>query len=253
MQRLKDKTIVVIGGGGIGDGLAARYAREGARVVLGDLDGDAARAAAKRIADEGGSIEGRQLDASDGNAIGEFFRTMADAGGIDGVHLNFADFRAAHPRMDLLSLPVEAFDAQHIVNERGTFLCARHAVPLLVERGGGSIVFTGSGAAATAGPSGFAYGMAKAATSVLMRHIAHRWGADLVRANVIQCGMVLHERLRAVAGPDIERRSLASQAYKGRVSGPEEIAALGALLMSDEGATITGQVIAIDGGSTMRS
>ncbi|AIT80557.1 SDR family NAD(P)-dependent oxidoreductase [Novosphingobium pentaromativorans] len=250
MKRLAGKAIAIIGAGGIGDALAQRFVSEGADVLLGDRDSAAARAGAQRA---GSNCSAMSVNAADEDSVAAFFGWAREMwGGLDGAHLNFADFSAAHPDQDLLTLSVDAFDRQGDTNIRGTFLCARAAVPLLLDRGGGTMLITGSGAAAKPDKSGFGYGMSKAAGNVLMRHIAYRYGAQGVRANVIQCGMVLHERLLANARPDFAERALAGQVCKTRVTRPEDVAAMSAMLMSDEGATISGQVIAIDGGSTMR-
>jgi NAD(P)-dependent dehydrogenase (short-subunit alcohol dehydrogenase family) len=167
--------------------------------------------------------------------------------------VNFASFAGAHPDLDVLGLPLDVWDTQARLNERGALLNTRAALPLLLERGGGAIVYTGSGAALRPDFGGFAYAMSKAATHALMRHVALRFGPEGLRANVIAPGYVLHDGLRASAAEGLQSRALSFAAYKRRVTKPEDIAALATLLMADEGATITGQVLAVDGGATMRA
>jgi NAD(P)-dependent dehydrogenase (short-subunit alcohol dehydrogenase family) len=141
----------------------------------------------------------------------------------------------------------------HIIhyNQRGFFLCTRYAVPELVKRGGGAMLYTSSGAAHAGEPVRPAYAMAKSALHALARHVASHWGKDGIRANVIAPGVVLHPKLEAAAGPQLAEWAI--QQVKGtRLGVPLDIAAMAALLLSDEGGFITGQVISVDGGSTMR-
>lgn len=251
--RLKDRTIVVAGGGGIGDGLARHYAGEGASVVLGDLNGDAARGVADAIVASGGQAVGTHLDgADDGSvrAIVELANTTY--GGLDGFHANFASFLDGESNADAVNLPLEVYDEVMRVNARGFLLCTRHAVPAMIARGGGAIVYTSSGAAHMPEAVRAAYAMSKSAIHALMRHVATTFGAQGVRANAIAPGVVRHARFDAVMDPDVVR-AMSARIPVGRLGEARDIAAMGALLMSDEGSFITGQVLSVDGGGSMRS
>jgi NAD(P)-dependent dehydrogenase (short-subunit alcohol dehydrogenase family) len=120
----------------------------------------------------------------------------------------------------------------------------------MLRRGGGCILFTSSGSAHNADPTRVAYGMSKASLHSLARHVAMRWGKENIRSNVIAPGVTLHPRLEQAA-PELKEWAL--KRVPGPYLGtPEDIAALAALLMSSEGRYITGQVISVDGGGTMR-
>jgi NAD(P)-dependent dehydrogenase (short-subunit alcohol dehydrogenase family) len=251
MKRLTDKVIVVAGAGGIGNELAHRYASEGARVVLGDCDVIAARKVADSIAAVGGQIRAVELDGGDDASVKALVDVAVSVfGGLDGFHANYASFRDGQVVANAVDLPLDVFDEVMRINMRGFLLCTRHAVPAMIARGGGSIIYTSSGAAYVPATWRVAYGMSKAAIHALMRHVALTWGPSNIRANVIAPGMILHEKLLA-GSATIAERSLKDQAFKGRTGEPADIAAMGALLMSTEGAFISGEVINVNGGSTM--
>lgn len=251
--RLSGKVIVVAGGaGGIGSGLSRRYAEEGAAVVIGDLDGAAAMALAEDISGAGGTAIGAELDGGDEDSI----RAAVDLavsrfGGLDGLHANYASFRDGESGEDILGLPMDIFDEVMRVNARGFVLCSRAAIPAMLKRGGGSIVYTTSGAAFMGETVRLAYAMSKLAAHALVRHVANRFGRDGIRANAIAPGVVSHERFAAVVDPDVVR-AMAERIPVGRLGQPEDIAAMGALLMADEGSFISGQVLSVDGGVSMR-
>ncbi len=251
--RLAGKVIIVAGGGGIGDALAQRYAQEGATVVLGDLDGDRAMQTASEITQSGGKAIGTRLDGADDASVGEILALpVANFGGLDGFHANFGYFRDGEISANILDLPLEVFDDTMRINLRGYVLCTRHAVPQLIKRGGGSIVYTSSGAAHSGEPIRAAYGISKTAGHSLMRHVASAFGYAKVRANSIAPGVIMHPRLDGKVPPGFHEWAESKLILKGRLGRPEDIAALGALLMSDDGSFITGQVISADGGSSMR-
>ena len=252
MRRLEGKVIVVAGGGGIGDELARRYAAEGASVVLGDIDGDAAGKVANEIIADGGSAIGTALDGADDTSIKAAVElALSRFGGLDGFRANYASFRDGESGEDVLGLPLEIYDEVMHVNARGFLLCTRHAIPAMLARGGGSIVYTTSGAAFSGEPLRVAYAMSKLAVHALMRHVANRFGRDGIRANAIAPGVISHPRFEAVIPPEMAKE-FADRTTIGRLGRPTDIAAMGALLMSDEGSFITGQVLSVDGGNSMR-
>lgn len=252
LDRLKGKVIVVAGAGGIGNELARRYAAEGAAVVLGDIDATVAKTVAEEIAAAGGTAIGIKLDgADDGSVKAAVDLAVTKFGGLDGFHANFASLSDGTGGEDVLNLPLMTYDEEMRVNARGFLLCTRHAVPAMLARGGGSMVYTSSGAAFIGEPVRVAYAMSKAAGHALMRHVANRFGRDGIRANVIAPGVIVHKRFEEVIPPDVAEEMRAMTAI-GRLGRPVDIAAMGALLMSDEGSFITGQVISVDGGTVMR-
>jgi NAD(P)-dependent dehydrogenase (short-subunit alcohol dehydrogenase family) len=251
MGRLGSKVILVAGGGSIGGGLARKFAEEGAAVVLGDVNLDNARAIVADIEKDGGKAVATHLDGADEAsakaAVGLAVKTY---GALDGMHANFASFVDANDQVDVLGISVEAYNETMDVNARGYLFCTRAALPEILKRGGGSIVYTSSAAGHIGEPGRVAYGMSKAAVNALMRHVARRFGPEGVRANCIAPGLILNVLWDADTIAYLEpEKALRSIKRPGE---PIDIAAMSALLMSDEGSFITGQVISVDGGRSMR-
>ncbi|MFM6831434.1 MAG: SDR family NAD(P)-dependent oxidoreductase [Novosphingobium sp.] len=250
---LSGKTILIAGAGGIGNGLAIRYAAEGANVVLGDLDLATAQQAVEQIAAEGGKAIATTLDGADERSIAAAVQLCLETyGGIDGLHCNFACMADGDPTVDILGLPLDIYDETMRVNARGFYLCTRAVLPHLIARGGGSILYTSSSGANVGAPAYVSYAMSKSAGQALMRHVAVRFGAQGIRANTLAPALTLHSRIEHLVPPQMTDMAKAAAALKSRVGRPNDLAAMGALLMSDDGSYITGQVISIDGGTTMR-
>jgi NAD(P)-dependent dehydrogenase (short-subunit alcohol dehydrogenase family) len=256
MTKLQGKVILVAGGGGLGDWLARRYAQEGACVVLGHNHLDAAQAVAKEVEAAGGTMCAAHLDGTDeGSIVAAVAMATEKYGGLDGLHANFAALSQAKADTDVINTPLDVVEITMRVNLFGYFLCTRHALPAIIARGGGAVVYTSSIGAHTAEPTQVAYGMSKAAGHALMRHVAGKYGAQGVRANSITPGVIKTEKWAALPATTVaylEKIALDRAAIKSGVVTPDHIAALGALLMSDDGQFITGQVLSVDGGMTMR-
>lgn len=254
MRRLEGKVILVAGAGGIGAGLASRYAAEGAKVVLGDINKEAADAIVAHINQSGGEALAVQLDGADEQSANDAVATCVSTyGGLDGLHANFASLADSNPEHGILELPLEIFDDVQRVNARGFYLCSRAAIPAMLKRGGGSIVYTSSAAAYGAGAGQVAYSMSKSAVHALMRHVANRFGPQGIRANTIAPALTFAAEVEPHLPAQLIEWAKAGAAIKSRIGRPEDIAAMGALLLSDEGGYITGQVISVDGGTVMRA
>ena len=255
MRGLDGKVIVVTGAaGGIGAATSARLAAEGATVVLTDVDTDVARAAAKEIVAGGGRAEALRLDIGDAAMVAEVIDGVADRHGrLDGLHNNAADLSEANLGRDgdLLEVPMEVWQRTLDVSLTGTMMCCRAAVPHLLAAGGGSIVNTSSDAAYLGEPRFAAYSVAKLGMLALTRHIASRWGKDGVRCNAITPGLVLTDAAAVLVGQDWADHQLAIT-RSTRLGRPADIAAMVALLMSEDGEWINGQTYAVNGGTTIR-
>jgi NAD(P)-dependent dehydrogenase (short-subunit alcohol dehydrogenase family) len=253
MKRLQDRVILVAGAGAIGNELARRYASEGASVALGDIDLNGASKTVDEISREGGRAVAVHLDGANETSIEAALGVCRESfGGLDGLHVNFADFEDNVADIGVLELSLEKFDRLMQVNMRGHFLCTRYALPEIIARGGGAILYTSSIAAYIAGKQRVGYAMAKSAVLALMRHVASRHGPDGVRANAIAPGFIKRPDQDDVFTPEVIDRAAGMAMIKSRIGEPRDIASLSALLMSDEGSYITGQTIAVDGGVTFR-
>jgi NAD(P)-dependent dehydrogenase (short-subunit alcohol dehydrogenase family) len=155
MRGLDGKIMIVAGGaGGIGAATSMRLAQEGAAVLVADLDGTDAERVVERIRNDGGRATASEFDISDEDSVNSVFESVLQTyNGLDGVHVNAADLVAIASDTDVVDIDLAVFDRTIAVNLRGHLLVARRAIPLLIERGGGALTYTSSGAAFAGGAS----------------------------------------------------------------------------------------------------
>lgn len=253
MQRLTNKVIIVAGGGsGIGAATAMRLAQEGATVVVGDLASDNAATVADRINTNGGRALGVQFDISEEASVAALVGAAVDAfGGLDAFHANAADMGAIMRDTNAVDVSLDIFDRTIAVNLRGYLLCTRYAIPALLRRGGGAMVYTTSAAAFLGEPERVCYSISKSGIHALMHHVASAWGKQGIRANAVAPGLVLTENIRDYM-PAQFKADVLGLGRSPRLGEVKDIAAAVALLVSDDGEWINGQVISVDGGATLR-
>jgi NAD(P)-dependent dehydrogenase (short-subunit alcohol dehydrogenase family) len=255
MRGLQDKVAVGAGGGGgIGTATSLRLGEEGASVVVGDVNEQAAKDVADRIAAGGGKAIAVQFDVADDDSVAALVASAVDAfGGIDLCHANAADLSVPviMGDTDALDIDLDIWDRTMQVNLRGFLLCTRHVIPELVRRCGGAIVYTSSAAAFVGEPARPAYAAAKSGVNALMRHVASKWGKQRVRANAIAPGLVIADEMSEVIPQELQQRTLKGT-RSWRLGHPRDIAAMVAFLLSDDGEWVNGQVISVDGGVTLR-
>jgi NAD(P)-dependent dehydrogenase (short-subunit alcohol dehydrogenase family) len=255
MRGLENKVAVVAGGaGGIGTATSLRLAQEGVSVVVGDLNHDAALDVAGQITGAGGRAVGVGVDISDERSVGEMVALAVDSfGGLDILHANAADLSAGTLARDsnALDVPLDAFDRTIAVNLRGHLLCTRAAIPEILKRGGGALVYTSSGAAFMGEPERPSYAMSKSGLNALVRHVASKWGRKHVRANAVAPGLILTDGPRSVLSEEFMKMALRGT-RSWRLGEPEDIAAMVAFLASSDGEWINGQVLSVDGGASLR-
>ena len=253
VRRLEGKVAIVAGGAtGIGAASARRLGSEGASVVIGDINLESARRVAAEIAGEGGNAIAIHCDIGDENSVAAMVKAAVDNyGGLDLIHINAADLSIIGQDFDVLAVSMRIFDRTIEIDLRGHVLCTRAALPELLRRGGGAIVYTSSGAAHSAEPTRVSYAVAKAGLHALMRHVATRWGRENIRANVVAPGLVLSETALANLN-EAQLAGALAMAPTTRLGKPQDLAATVAFLMSADGEWINGQVISVDGGATMK-
>lgn len=250
-ERLKDRVVMVAGAStGIGRATALRLAAEGARLVVGSPphEQDLLDTLAAEIEARGGEALALAFDAADDSSMAAFVEGgVSRFGGIDAFHANFADLSIVHQDSDAVAVSDEIFDRMIDVNLKGMLRATRYAIPRLVERGGGAMIYTSSGAAIQGAPDMPSYAISKSGLHGLMRHVASRWGKDNVRANAILPGFVVTPEKAHLVPREIAERFL-STCRSPRLGKPEDIAAMVALLASSDGEWINGQCITVDGG-----
>lgn len=253
-RRLQGKAAVVAGAStGIGRATALRLAGEGARLLVGSPASESALidSLVEEITSAGGEAYGMGFDATDDASIAAFIsEAVKRLGKIDAVHANFADLRVIFDDSDAVSVSEEVIDRTLDVNLKGMIRITRHAVPRLLEGGGGAMIYTSSSAAIVGEPTRPCYAIAKSGINALVRHCASRWGREGLRANAVMPGLVITPEKRSTMPSDLQQQVLAT-GRSTRLGEPEDIAAMVALLASSDGAWINGQSIAVDGGSTV--
>jgi NAD(P)-dependent dehydrogenase (short-subunit alcohol dehydrogenase family) len=253
MRGLKGKIAVVAGAAtGIGAATAIRLAQEGMAVVVGDLNEKGAAAVASQIVSDGGRALPVGFDISDDASVRNLVEiAVRTYGGLDLMHANAFDSSAYARDTDALGVPLEIFDRTIAVDLRGYLLCTRHAIPELLKRAGGAMVYTSSGLAYVPDAEHVSYCVAKAGILQLMRHVAVRWGKQGIRSNVIAPGFIMTAAAAALV-PESEKAEILKAIPSTRHGKAEDIAAMVAMLASDDGQWINGQILSVDGGITMR-
>jgi NAD(P)-dependent dehydrogenase (short-subunit alcohol dehydrogenase family) len=247
--RVAGKVALVTGGAsGIGAATARRLAREGAKVVIVDLDAEGAEGIAGDIRAAGGEAAALHADVTVPEASEAMIRHAVDTfGRLDVLHNNATAFETAL----VADATVEGWARTLAVNLTAPFLAAKFAIPVMIRQGGGVIVNTASTAGLVAGAGYAAYGAAKAGVMSLTRSIATEYARHGIRANCICPGLVATPPIAAIASA----APAALEAMKrtnllGRLGEPDEIASLVVFLASDEAAYVTGATYVIDGGGT---
>jgi len=255
MRGLDNLVAVVAGGGsGIGAATAVRLAQEGASVVVGDIVAQNAAAVAASIRADGGAAVAVEFDiARDESVAALVAAAVTEFGGLDLMHANAADLSpdVIGRDSDAVAVELDVFDRTIAVNLRGYLLCTRHSIPAMLGRGGGAIVYTSSAAGHVGEPERPSYAMSKSGINALMRHVSSHWGREGIRANCVAPGLVLTQTIRDGLDPEFRDFAL-GLGRSPRLGEPEDIAAAVAFLMSADASWITGQVISVDGGATVR-
>jgi NAD(P)-dependent dehydrogenase (short-subunit alcohol dehydrogenase family) len=254
LRGLADRVAVVVGGAtGIGAATAVRLGAEGCRVVIGDIVSDTAERTAARIVTAGGTASHVAFDLADPDSVAGLIHSAATI--YDGVDLLFnvgADMSTIRADTDVVDIDFAVWDRVMAVNLRGYVAAMKYTIPSMLSRDGGAIVNMSSAAAFQGEPARPAYATAKAGIGALTRHVASRWGKEGIRCNAVAPGFTATEAIRSVPQwPELQAGAL--KRIRGtRVGDPDDIAALVAFLLSEEGAWINGQVVNIDGGTVLR-
>jgi NAD(P)-dependent dehydrogenase (short-subunit alcohol dehydrogenase family) len=253
MDGLADKVVLIAGGAtGLGADSAQRLAHEGATVVVGDLDEDGAKRTAAAIVGAGGRAVGAPFDISDDSSVSALIAFVVDTyGGMDAVHVNAGDMGSLRKDTNVVDIDLATWDRTIAVNLRGHMLVSRHSIPVLLARGGGSIVYTSSVASFAGEAQRPAYAATKAGINALARHVASGWGKDGIRANAITPGLILTDEIKQGADPKMLQGMLRGTRSR-RLGEARDISGMVAYLMSDDGAWINGQVVNVDGGTFLR-
>ncbi|NUS45422.1 MAG: 3-oxoacyl-ACP reductase [Mycobacteriaceae bacterium] len=245
MQRLSDRVAVITGGGsGIGLATTRRFAAEGAKVVVADIDAAAGRAAAAEV--DGLYVK---TDVTDEAQVQALFQAAVDAYGRLDIAFNNAGI--SPPEDDsILTTGIEAWRRVQEVNLTSVYLCSKYAIEHMLARGKGSVINTASFVAVMgAATSQISYTASKGGVLALSRELGVQFARQGVRVNALCPGPVNTPLLQELFAKDPERaaRRLVHIPL-GRFAEPTEIAAAVAFLASDDSSFITASGFLVDGG-----
>jgi 3-oxoacyl-[acyl-carrier protein] reductase len=246
-MRLVDKVAIITGGGqGIGLATALKFAREGARVAVCDINGDAAKAAAHEINADGGEAIAFRVDVTDKDSIAQMVQgVMAKWGRIDTLVNNAGIVQDAQFK----KMTEEQFDRVIDVNLKGVYNCTRAVVNVMLEQNSGCILNASSIVGLYGNFGQTNYAATKFGVIGMVKTWARELGRKGIRANAICPGFVETPILKTM--PDKVVQMMADKVPLGRLGRPEEIANTYAWLASDEASYINGAVIEVSGGVTI--
>ena len=247
--------VVVVTGGasGLGESIVHRFAADGYRVVVADLDEPRAQRVADNLTAAGHVVDAMTVDVTSEGEVAALF----DAVGEGQRRLDALVCSAAiETRSSVVDCDDEQWQRVIDVNVKGPFLCMKHGIPVLARSGGGAVVLLGSVLGAMAAPGYAAYCTSKTALVNLAKQAAIEHAIDGVRVNVVSPSATdtgLFARIAAESGdPDGVRRMVAAGTPMGRLGRADEVSATVAFLCSPAAAFISGAVIPVDGAMAAR-
>jgi len=250
MFDLQNRVAVVTGGAhGIGFEYAKAFREAGARVVIADIDGDAAEESARRLDPSGDHAAGFRADVSDEGSVRALRESIAWP--VDTVVNNAAIFsKVPVNRGTFQDITVAEFERMMSVNLIGTWLMCREFVPGMRERGYGKIINVASGTAFKGTASMAHYVASKAAVVALTKSIARTVGADNVCVNCIAPGSTLSDTEPSDEVRQLRKTAISDRAIT-RVQTPKDLIGAAVFFASSASDFITGQTLVVDGGSYM--
>jgi NAD(P)-dependent dehydrogenase (short-subunit alcohol dehydrogenase family) len=248
-DRLADKVALITGAGsGLGREMALLFAREGASVVINDIDAEAGEKTASEVGDGAIFVAG---DVSDDASVQAMFAAVRDAHGRLDVSVHNAGIM--DPRDEgVIDTPLDIWQRVLDINLTGVFLCCRHAVPLMLDTEGNSSVINIASFVALMGAASpqIAYTASKGGVLAMTRELAVVYARQGIRANAICPGPIRTPLLEYLISDEDKRRNRLNHIPAGRFGEPSDIANAAVYLASDESDWVTGTEFNVDGGIT---
>lgn len=249
-MRLNEKTAVITGGAsGFGQGIARRFAAEGAQVIVADINGSGAEAEAARICAGGGVAHPVYVDVSNNDSMAALVEESLGLTGRVDIFVNNAG--TTHKNGPLLSVDEATFDRVYAVNVKSIYLSAMHVVPVFRRQGGGVFLNIASTAGLRPRPGLVWYAGTKGAVITLTKALAVDLAGEKIRVNALNPVAgdtpLLAQFLPGEDTPET-RQKFIDTIPLGRLSRPEDIANAALYLCSDEAEFITGVCMEVDGG-----
>jgi NAD(P)-dependent dehydrogenase (short-subunit alcohol dehydrogenase family) len=259
-MELHEKNAVITGAGsGVGRASALRFSEEGARVVVADIDLDAASETAQLVEKAGGRAVAVRTDVSNDDDVAAAVGACADEYGRLDIMFNNVGIPTPRLGMSFLDHTLDDFDRLSAVNFRGVFLGMRNAVSRFQQQGGGGVILNTGSVAGLVGWGGTVYGATKGAVHQLTRAVAVECAPDDIRVNAICPGAMPYTGFMAAGGVEVPTDALEDVARAagsihplGRPVTAEDCANAAVYLCSDRAANVTGVLLPVDGGYVAR-
>jgi NAD(P)-dependent dehydrogenase (short-subunit alcohol dehydrogenase family) len=246
-MRLSGKVALVTGGGGgIGRSTAIRFAKEGAKVTVADIDSLGGEETVSLIKQNGGEALFIKTDVKDGKQISEAVTTTVNAFG--GLNILFNNAGIANSEVKSIELDEEEWDRVIDINLKGVFLGIKYAVPELIKSGGGAIINTSSLLGLKGKKYQAAYNASKAGVVLLTQNAALEYGKNNIRVNAIAPGVIDTNIIESWKQDERKWPIISRANALGRIGNPDEVANAVLFLASDEASFVTGATLSVDGG-----
>lgn len=251
-MRLKGKLAIVTGGAqGLGGGIAQRFTQEGAKVVIADVNAEAAEQRLASIREAGGTAIFQPTDVADEAQVEALFESAVETFGRVDILVNNAGIaHGSRAIAHFFDLTNEMWDGLVGIHLNGLFYCTKRAARLMAKQGGGCIINMSSGGATRAHRHMVAYDMTKGGIEAVTRALALDLAPFNVRVNVLVPGVIKVEQ-RTPIGKETTITP-ADVIPMGRMGTPADVAAAAVFLASEDAAYITGQRLVVDGGLTVQ-
>ena len=249
-MKLKDKVAIITGGGqGIGREYALRFCKEGAKVVIAEINLENAKKVEKEIVEMGGEALAIKTDVSSENDTQAMAQKTVEKFGKIDILINNAAIYFGLENKPIENISVDEWDRSFAVNVRGAWLCIKAVLPYMKDEGSGRIINISSGTWYMGIPMLLHYGTTKAGIIGLTRCAAREVGGFGINVNAITPGFTTTEASLTMKGtPPGIFEVIAGQTALGRNENAEDLVGTAVFLASDDSAFITGQSIVVDGG-----
>lgn len=245
-MRLSNKVAIVTGGGsGFGEGIAYRFAAEGAKVIIADINHDAGKRVAAAIAAQGHDAISVETDVTQNESMRNLVESAISH--YDSLDIMVNNAGTTHRNGSLLDVDEVTFDRVYAVNVKSIYLSAQHLVPIFHKQGGGCFLNIASTAGVRPRPGLTWYNGSKGAAIVLTKSMAVELASQNIRVNAINPVMGDTGLIDQFLG-DNSREKIISTIPLGRLSKPHDIACAALFLCSSEAEFITGICMEVDGG-----